>query len=141
MSHSLSSPPIDLIIYSLFYSAQNNRSNGVGTAVSSVTKLQVNLPVHFIKSFDLIKGLKGSPIVLTCDVLGDTPIQISWSKDAVLIKSSLLSTRYTVHDEVKVTNTPEGYSTGLLTSRLTIGSSEISDSGLFTCTSWNHYGR
>ena len=124
-----------------FSSSLFTRSNGVGTAISSVTKLQVNLPVQFIKSFDLVKGLKGSPLLLTCDVLGDNSIQLSWSKDAVLIKSSLLSTRYMVRDDVKVSNTPDGFPTGHLTSQLTVAASEISDSGLYTCTAWNHYGR
>lgn len=63
-------------------------SNGIGITISASSNIVVNSPVNFDKNFDVIKVIKNTNTMLTCNASGDKPIEINWSKDRVIINQS-----------------------------------------------------
>lgn len=104
------------------------RNNGVGNAISGSTRVNVKTPVYFDKNFEVVRAKKGDKINLSCDVRGDDPIQVVWTKDRGPVKSP----EYFQEDSV---------SRDTLLSRIFIQSADTSDSAFFTCTASNPYGR
>lgn len=106
----------------------NNRNNGVGAPITISTQVIVRTPVHFLQNFEIVRAKKGEKINLSCDIRGDDPIQVTWSKDRKPVKSP----EYFQEDSI---------SKETLSSRIFIQSADVSDTAFFTCSASNPYGR
>lgn len=76
----------------------------------------------------MVKVQKGQRAELTCDVIGDLPISVTWSRERLPLKSD----KFTRDDSV---------GEGALLSRVFLRSSDILDSGFYTCLASNAFGR
>ncbi|RWS12489.1 cell adhesion molecule-like protein [Dinothrombium tinctorium] len=56
-------------------------SNRIGSGLSKVVKVTVNVAAHFKSKFTAEMVAKGQNIRLKCEAYGDIPIAISWTKD------------------------------------------------------------
>jgi len=106
----------------------NCSNNGVGNGISAQTQLQVNTAAHFGKNFQLVKIQRGQSATLLCDALGDAPLTVDWSRE----RQPLSVDKYIRDDTI---------GDGALLSKLILHSADISDSGYYTCTASNSYGR
>lgn len=59
--------------------------NGVGAELSHVVRLDVHIRPHFKNNYELVKLTKGAAIRLRCDAIGEKPLAISWTRDAIPI--------------------------------------------------------
>lgn len=105
-------------------------NNGVGSPLAARVKLQVRVPAHFAKNYDIIKSRNGEDAVLRCDVRGDPPITVIWSKDREPIVNRINSRYSILNNDIH-----KG-----LSSVLSIKHANVSDSGFFTCSARNEYG-
>lgn len=105
-----------------------HRNNGVGNAISARTHVQVNTAAHFVKNFETQNAKQGHRVELSCDVQGDPPISVIWTKDREPIKA----TKYI--QEERITESA-------LLSRIFLQTADISDSAFFTCSASNPFGR
>jgi len=103
-------------------------NNGVGNAISARTQLQVNTAAHFVKDFQLVKIQRGQSAELLCDAMGDAPLTVNWSRE----RQPLSVDKHIRDDSI---------GDGSLLSRILLHSADISDSGFFTCTAVNTFGR
>lgn len=107
---------------------KQNSNNGVGSAISGSTSIKVKSPVSFDKKFEVVRAKKGDKLSLSCDVRGDDPIQVVWTKDRRIIKSP----DYFQEDSINRDS---------LHSKIFIQSADTTDSAFFTCTATNPFGR
>ena len=129
-------------------------SNGLGSGISTVVYLAVKIPAHFREEFRVETVAKSSPLVITCEAIGDKPLFVSWKKDgqsfavnplsrvqSTLLDSSSSSSsssgavisdkRYVITETI----TDQG-----LTSQIKVESADRRDSSLYTCLASNAYG-
>ncbi|XP_015790399.1 Down syndrome cell adhesion molecule-like protein Dscam2 isoform X2 [Tetranychus urticae] len=57
-------------------------TNNKGPSLTSISRLEVHDPVHFTKSYELVKVEAGLKAEIICDPLGDQPIEINWNRVA-----------------------------------------------------------
>lgn len=118
-------------LISLFISTRSlphYRNNGVGNAISAVTVLEVNTAAHFAKTFQLVKIQRGQRAELTCEALGDPPLSVSWARE----RNPLPLDRF-IREDTAAENA--------MLSRVFLQAAGIEDSGFFTCTASNPFGR
>ncbi|XP_052129243.1 cell adhesion molecule Dscam2-like isoform X3 [Frankliniella occidentalis] len=109
-------------------------SNNIGAGVSAVVNLKVHIPPEFEVKSAQVSVRRGAPQTLSCQVLGDGPMTVSWQRDG------RDSGRDVVHTnprfEVKESEVKGGF-----LSELHISSTAKSDSGPFLCVATNPFGR
>ncbi|KAI1289730.1 Down syndrome cell adhesion molecule -like protein [Halotydeus destructor] len=113
---------------SAFYLCQAN--NGIGSGLSKVIKLTVNLAPNFGSKFRAENVRKGHEAKLDCDCQGDKPMSVTWTKDKMPFDPKA-DPRYQLIEAI----TSEG-----ITSQLIVRSVDRRDSALFTCMASNRYG-
>ena len=130
-------------------------TNGLGSGISTVVSLVVKTPAHFKEEFRVETVAKSSPLIITCDALGDKPLSVSWKKDGQSLAvnpssnriqegnsdsfrealpsalSIISDKRYLISESI----TDQG-----LTSQIKVESADRRDSSLYTCTASNAYG-
>jgi len=105
-------------------------SNGVGPGLSKVVQLSVHVAAHFKTKFKAETVQKGADVRLKCEAFGDSPIQITWTKDKLLFNAK---------DDVRY-ELIENLNSESLISELIIQDTNRKDSSLFTCIATNAYG-
>ncbi|XP_067138807.1 cell adhesion molecule Dscam1-like isoform X1 [Centruroides vittatus] len=105
-------------------------SNGVGSALSTVVKLTVNVPAYFKQKFQASVIQKGQSTELKCEAFGERPVSFVWMKDRQLIDSStpsiVLQEQLLKESQI---------------SELRFISTRRQDTALYTCMASNPYGQ
>ncbi|XP_064472105.1 cell adhesion molecule Dscam1-like isoform X2 [Ornithodoros turicata] len=103
-------------------------ANGVGTGLSTVIQLKVNVPARFVESYRNETVRRGRSINLRCRALGDAPMKIRWTRSGRELQA---------HKSLKIKEevTEDG-----MTSVMSISSAEREHSGIFTCEVTNSFG-
>ncbi|XP_076307336.1 cell adhesion molecule Dscam1-like isoform X1 [Tachypleus tridentatus] len=106
-------------------------SNGVGSPISTVVRLDVHVPAHFKTKFSSETTVAGKPTTIACEARGDNPLTFSWSKD---------NQGFSTDDEgrYRIRNTMLN---DVTKSELTILSAESRDTGMYTCEVKNSWGK
>ncbi|XP_015789143.1 Down syndrome cell adhesion molecule-like protein Dscam2 isoform X2 [Tetranychus urticae] len=112
-----------------YYLCQTN--NNIGAGLSKVIKLTVNVAAHFETKFNVVTVTKGEEARLQCKSIGDKPITITWSKDKINF-TPRDDPRYELFEEAN----PEG-----MVSEILIRDADRRDSALFTCNTFNSFGK
>ncbi|XP_076361336.1 cell adhesion molecule Dscam1-like isoform X2 [Tachypleus tridentatus] len=115
---------------SKFYMCQ--ATNGIGAGLTKVVAVKVHVAAHFKRSFQSHIWKKDETAKLQCEAHGESPLQISWSKDNQPINFAT-NARYEVTEERNEEH-------GTLTSYMTIHSLNRHDSVIFTCLTKNSFG-
>lgn len=107
--------------------------NGVGSGVSKVIFLKVNVPVHFKMKSKQIYIAKGKQVHLQCNVVGDTPIVVKWKIQSTqhFIDESA-DARYSFREQIL----DDG-----MVSELGISHTYRQDSGYYMCAASNSFGQ
>lgn len=107
--------------------------NGIGSGVSKVIFLKVNVPAHFTSKNKQVYIAKGKQVHLQCNVVGDTPIDIKWkvqNTQQYIDESS--DSRYTIREQAL----DDG-----MVSELGITLTYRQDSGNYVCIAGNTFGQ
>lgn len=107
--------------------------NSIGSGVSKVIFLKVNVPAHFAAKTKQIYVARGKQVHVQCSVLGDTPIDIKWkiqNTQQQLDESS--DTRYTIREQAL----DDG-----MVSELGITQTYRQDTGMYICEASNTFGQ
>ncbi|XP_075741847.1 cell adhesion molecule Dscam1-like [Rhipicephalus microplus] len=112
-----------------FYLCQ--ASNGVGSGISKVIELKVHVSAHFKNAFNLKTLRKGNTARIKCEVFGEKPLSISWSKNGQSI-----SAKQDQRFEIKTSETEDS-----VQSQLEIHAVDRRDSALFACHGSNKHGK
>lgn len=110
-------------------------SNGIGSILSSSTSVKVRAAPNFVQNFEVIKAKEGERAILVCDVFGDEPMKIVWSREG-----KMLSNSYSLASK-HVTEESTGKDGMSRTGKLFVDNVKISDSSLYICTGSNPYGK
>ena len=107
--------------------------NGIGTGVSKVIFLKVNVPAQFSARSKQVYNAKGKQVHLTCNIVGDTPIAVKWkiqTTQQYIDESS--DSRYSVREQIL----EDG-----MVSELGISNTYRQDSGIYVCMASNAFGQ
>lgn len=107
--------------------------NGIGSGVSKVIFLKVNVPAHFDVRTKQVSIAKGKQVHLQCNILGDTPMEVKWKIQAsqqYIDESS--DARYSIRQQLL----DDG-----MVSELGISHTYRQDSGYYLCIASNTYGK
>lgn len=107
--------------------------NGIGSGVSKVIFLKVNVPAHFTVRSKQVYIAKGKQVHLQCNVVGDTPVEVKWKLQTTqqFIDESV-DARYSIRDQTL----DDG-----MVSELGISHTYRQDSGVYLCMASNTYGQ
>lgn len=107
--------------------------NNIGSGVSKVIFLKVNVPAHFASKQKQIYVARTKQIHIQCNVQGDTPIDIKWKVQLTqqTIDESTDS-RYTIREQTL----DDG-----MVSELGISHTYRQDSGVYICQAGNSFGQ
>ena len=107
--------------------------NGIGSGVSKVIFLKVNVPAHFeVRSKQVSVG-KGKQVHMQCNVIGDTPMEIKWkiqSTQQYIDEST--DARFSIREQ----SLDDG-----MVSELGISHTYRQDSGFYMCIASNAFGK
>ncbi|XP_022649460.1 Down syndrome cell adhesion molecule-like protein Dscam2 isoform X1 [Varroa destructor] len=92
--------------------------------------VSVFLPPKFGEKHSVVSARRGENVKLTCEVQGDTPLHIKWSKGNRLIDKKP-NNRYEIY---------ETYSEQSMRSELFITTTERTDGAIYTCLAQNEHG-
>ncbi|XP_036340383.1 Down syndrome cell adhesion molecule-like protein Dscam2, partial [Rhagoletis pomonella] len=107
--------------------------NNIGSGVSKVIFLKVNVPAHFQTKTKQISVAKGKQVHVQCNVQGDNPIDIKWKIQATQqYLDESLDSRYTIRDQVL----DDG-----MVSELGISHTYRQDTGIYICQASNAFGQ
>ncbi|CAN7984992.1 unnamed protein product, partial [Ixodes hexagonus] len=106
-------------------------SNGVGPALSVAAYLQVNVPPYFHEEFETKTVRSKEDVTISCEVFGETPLTVTWSKDRRPF-GDLALPRFVLQEDT----TAEG-----IVSKVFIPSVGREDSGVFVCEAANSFGK
>ena len=119
-------------------------SNIVGSILSSPVYVKVNTAAHFKKNFMSIKSKINDKVAMLCEAFGDEPIRLSWSKEHELLSNTYSQgKKYIIQENARSHDHPSGEHAvaPVRSSRLSIDSLDLSDSGFYICTAANQFGR
>ncbi|KAK3920463.1 Down syndrome cell adhesion molecule-like protein Dscam2 [Frankliniella fusca] len=111
-----------------FYLCQAN--NSIGSPLGKVVQLKVNSRPYFAAPSRLISVKRGETAVLRCDVSGDRPISVVWTRAGMELTPAT-NYRVSVREEPR----RDG-----LVAELLLASSESADSGAYHCQAKNQFG-
>ncbi|GFX06397.1 down syndrome cell adhesion molecule homolog [Trichonephila clavipes] len=103
-------------------------SNGIGESIKKTVTVIVHVPPQFQEAYHLQKARSGHSAVLRCDVTGDSPIKVKWTKEYMDNTDS----RYKIQE----TPLPNGLLSELYISRVL-----RKDAGIYACSATNSYGK
>ncbi|XP_022215405.2 Down syndrome cell adhesion molecule-like protein Dscam2 isoform X3 [Drosophila obscura] len=107
--------------------------NNIGSGVSKVIFLKVNVPAHFQTKTKQISVAKGKQVHVQCNVQGDNPIDFKWKIQATQqYLDESLDSRYTIRDQVL----DDG-----MVSELGISHTYRQDTGIYICQASNAFGQ
>ncbi|KAK8779577.1 hypothetical protein V5799_019082 [Amblyomma americanum] len=112
-----------------FYLCQ--ASNGVGSGISKVIELRVHVPARFRNAFNSKTLQKGNTAHIKCEVYGEKPLTVTWSKNG-----QPLASKHDQRYDIKISETEES-----LVSQLEIQAVDRRDSALFACLGSNKHGQ
>lgn len=107
--------------------------NGIGSGVSKVIYLKVNVPAHFTVRSKQVYVAKGKQVHLQCNVVGDAPVDVKWkmqSSQQIIHESA--DARYSIRQQEL---------DGGIISELGISHTYRQDSGIYSCASSNAFGQ
>lgn len=123
-------------------------SNIVGSIISSPVYVKVNTAAHFKKNFASLKSKINDKVAMLCEAFGDEPIRLSWSKEHEILsntysqgKKYIIQENARSHDHVDGDGGLVDQVAPVRSSRLSIESLDLTDSGFYICTASNQYGR
>lgn len=107
--------------------------NGIGSGVSKVIFLKVNVPAHFAVKSKQVYIAKGKQVHLQCNVEGDNPIDVKWKLQTTqqYIDEST-DIRYSIREQTL----DDG-----MVSELGISHTYRQDSGIYVCIANNAFGQ
>ncbi|EEB12183.1 down syndrome cell adhesion molecule, putative, partial [Pediculus humanus corporis] len=105
--------------------------NEVGSGLSKLIYLKVNVPVYFPQKFKQIQVIQGKEAHMQCPAIGETPIEIEWRIKGQKIQENKHS-RYIINKQIL---------TDGLVSEISIPKTYRHDTGIFTCYATNSFGR
>lgn len=107
--------------------------NGIGSGVSKVIFLKVNVPAHFTVRSKQVYIAKGKQVHLQCNVVGDTPVEVKWKVQTTqqYIDEST-DARYSIREQTL----DDG-----MVSELGISHTYRQDSGIYVCMANNAFGQ
>ena len=123
-------------------------SNGIGSTLSSVVRLNIHIPAHFKERYQQMKVLRNEKVQLVCNAFGEFPLKIMWSKEgkgsittSEHQHSTLISTDQEGRRLNEITNARilEELVDDRLTSKLIINSVQREHTGLYLCTAENSF--
>ena len=85
------------------------------------------MPPYFRVKFEIKTSFQNSITQLKCEVTGDKPIDIRWTKNEQVMDKSRIEIKMEEREEATI-------------STLTIRSVQRQDAGLYWCTATNHFG-
>ncbi|XP_067002094.2 cell adhesion molecule Dscam1 [Anabrus simplex] len=103
-------------------------TNGIGSGLSKVIFLRVNVPAHFRSRAVNQSGVAGEGTVLVCEAEGDLPLRVSWSASHRPLAPN--------QAQVMERQTPNG-----LTSELHLDALSRRDAGPYRCSAANEFGQ
>ncbi|XP_055380718.1 cell adhesion molecule Dscam2 isoform X2 [Condylostylus longicornis] len=107
--------------------------NNIGSGVSKVIFLKVNVPAHFTTKSKQISVAKQKQVHIQCNVQGDNPIDIKWKlQNTQQLLDESLDTRYTIREQVL----DDG-----MVSELGITHTYRQDTGIYICQASNAFGQ
>lgn len=112
-------------------------SNGIGSVLSSSTAVRVRSGPSFGKNFEVLKSIQGGKAVLTCDVFGDDPIKVVWSKERQVLSSSYHGLSKHIIEESSTSSTSDGITRSV---KLFVDNVQVSDSSIYICSATNPFG-
>lgn len=107
--------------------------NGIGSGVSKVIYLKVNVPAHFTTRSKQVYIAKGKQVHLQCNIIGDVPIDVKWKIQMTqqYIDEST-DARYSIREQTL----DDG-----MVSELGISHTYRQDSGTYICMASNAFGQ
>ncbi|XP_065077714.1 cell adhesion molecule Dscam1 isoform X2 [Ochlerotatus camptorhynchus] len=106
--------------------------NSIGTGVSKVIFLKVNVPAHFNTKSKQITSPRNKQIHIQCNVQGDNPIDIKWKlQNSQQHIDESLDNRYNIREQVL----DDG-----MVSELGISHTYRQDTGVYVCHATNAFG-
>lgn len=107
--------------------------NGIGSGVSKVIFLKVNVPAHFSVRNKQVYIAKGKQVHLQCNIVGDTPVVVKWKIQATqqYIDESI-DARFSIREQTL----DDG-----MVSELGISHTYRQDSGIYLCVASNSFGQ
>ncbi|GIX91138.1 titin, partial [Caerostris extrusa] len=102
-------------------------SNGIGESIKKAVTVIVHVPPQFHETYHLQKARSGHSAVLRCDVTGDSPIKVKWTKEFM---------DNTDNTKIQETPLPNGLLSELYISRVL-----RKDAGIYVCSATNNYGK
>ncbi|XP_022649467.1 Down syndrome cell adhesion molecule-like protein 1 homolog isoform X7 [Varroa destructor] len=123
---------------STLYFSSTNAKSGVYSCIAenqhgriqSDIKVSLHMPPKFGEKHSVVSARRGENVKLTCEVQGDTPLHIKWSKGNRLIDKKP-NNRYEIY---------ETYSEQSMRSELFITTTERTDGAIYTCLAQNEHG-
>ncbi|CAD7083563.1 unnamed protein product [Hermetia illucens] len=107
--------------------------NNIGSGVSKVIFLKVNVPAHFTTKNKQLSVAKGKQVHLQCNVQGDNPIDIKWrNQNTQQHLDESLDSRYKLREQV--------VDDGMM-SELGISHTYRQDTGIYICQASNAFGQ
>lgn len=111
-------------------------SNTIASILSRPVFVKVNTPAHFAKNFESLRARVGDKVTMICEAFGDDPVKLTWSRDKEVLTNSFS------HRKKFIIQENSGRSgASALSSRLSLESVDISDSGFYICSASNQFGR
>lgn len=117
-------------------------SSSVGSISSNQVRVRVRTPAHFVHKFLTIKSKVMDRVTLACEAHGDEPMSMTWMHKNQIISNSMPSLnpnshKYVVQDTV----TQDANQQSIRKSSLVLESTMLSDTGAYSCTASNAFGR
>ncbi|XP_022239116.1 Down syndrome cell adhesion molecule-like protein Dscam2 isoform X3 [Limulus polyphemus] len=107
-------------------------ANEIGPDLSVVITLSVHIPPHIKTQFQSVTVQKSKAVNLSCEVLGDRPLSIKWTKNGQHLDLQNRHQRYTFSQVVMDSS---------ILSTFKIISAKREDTSLFGCSAENNYGQ
>lgn len=107
-------------------------ANGIGEGLDRIVNVQILSPPEITPKSGNVTVVRGSPVVVSCSVAGDQPVNVTWSINSKTVDSTAKKSRVSVRRTVLTETT--------FASELTVSRAEKADNAQFTCRAVNQYG-